>query len=107
MDVNVETVFAIIVGVLSIARLTRLLTLDTYPPVVWLRTWWDVKTDYDPDSPNEMSWGELFHCPWCMAPWVTIPVAAWGYYSDLNWAWWAFNGWLAAAYAAAWITTRD
>lgn len=107
MVVTLQTAFAIIVGVLSIARLTRLVTIDSWPPMVWLRTWWDMKTDYDPDSPDEMSWGKLVHCPWCASPWLAIPIMAWGFFSDLHWSWWAFNGWLATAYVTAWITTRD
>lgn len=105
MDVTYEQAFAIIVGVLSIARLTMLITMDKWPPVVWIRTWWEMKTE-NPDSADE-GWEKLISCPWCMAPWVTIPIGAWAYFSDLHWAWWAFNGWLAAAYVAAWITTRD
>lgn len=91
---------AVIVGVMSIARLTRLFTQDTFPPVVWFRMKWDDLTD-------DSGWNTLFHCHWCLAPWITLPIGLWGWLSDLHWSWWVFNGWLAVAYAASMIVERD
>ena len=89
-----------VLGVLSTARLTRLVTQDTFPPIVWFRMKWDDLTD---DGP----WSKLVHCHWCMAPWLTIPVGLWGWLTNLQTAWWVFNGWLAAAYVASMIVERD
>lgn len=91
---------AVLTGLFSSARLTRLITQDHYPPIVWLRTKWDEFTD---DGP----WALLVHCHWCMAMWVTIPIGLWGYLSDLHISWWFFNVWLAASYIAAMIVERD
>lgn len=93
-------VVAALVGILSVARLTRLVTIDTYPPVVWVRTTWDKITH---DGP----WSDLVHCPYCIAPYAAVPVLAWGYLSDLHWSWWIFNGWLALAYAASVFVVRE
>ena len=82
------------------ALLTRLLTEDTWPPAAWVRNKW---VDYW----NGNDWGELFVCPFCMAPWLAIPILGWGWLSDLHWSWWLFNGWLALAYVAAMIVARD
>jgi len=91
---------AVVVGILSVARLTRLVTQDSFPPAVWLRVKWDDITDGS-------GWNTLLHCHWCLAPWLTIPVGLWGWLTDLHWSWWAFNGWLAAAYVASMVVERD
>ena len=92
---------AALVGILSSARLTRLLTQDVWPPVVWLRIKWD---DWTEDYGD---WNKLFHCHWCMGPWTTAVIGAWGWASNLHWTWWAFNIWLAAAYLNSMIVERD
>lgn len=93
-------VAAVIVGTLSAARLTRLITQDSFPPAVWLRIQWDNRTD-------GTGWNVLFHCHWCMAPWMTLPVGLWGWLSNLHASWWVFNLWLAVAYIASMIVERD
>jgi len=91
---------AALVAVLAVARLTKLLTEDTWPPAAWLRGKWV-------DRFNDSSWAELFICPFCMAPWVAVLVLATGWISDLHPAWWAFNGWLAVSYVAAIVVAYD
>lgn len=91
---------ATIVGVMSVARLTRLLTQDSFPPAVWVRLRWDELT-------NENAWSTLFHCHFCLAPWLAAPILLWGWLTDLQTAWWLFNGWLAASYAASMVVERD
>lgn len=93
-------VSAVLVAALSTARLTRLLTLDSYPPVAWVRTKWAEIT-------NDGPWYDLVECPYCAAPWFALVVGGWGVLSDLHWTWWAFNGWLALAYIAAIIVVRE
>lgn len=99
MDVLIA-VAAVIVGIMSVARLTRLVTQDSFPPAVALRMWWDDLTD-------DNGWNPLLHCHWCLAPWLTIPVLLWGLFTDLQTAWWLVNGWLAASYAASMVVERD
>ena len=91
---------ALVVGLLSTARLTRLITQDSFPPAVWLRVKWDDITD-------DTGWNVLLHCHWCLAPWLVIPVGLWGWLSDFHVSWWLFNGWLAAAYVVAIIVEHD
>lgn len=100
---------AVVVGVLSIARLTRLLTQDSWPPVLYVRQWWDkVTTVKDgPGKGAQGAWYDIVSCPYCAAPWLTIPIFAWALLSDLHWSWWIFNGWLAVAYIAAMIVAKD
>jgi hypothetical protein len=103
-----EIIAAVVVGILSVARLTRLLTVDTWPPVVALRDWWDSKTSVVEDGEErEGPWYALVSCPYCAAPWLTIPILAWAVLSDTHWTWWLFNGWLAVAYIAAIIVVKD
>lgn len=91
---------AILVGIISTARLTRLITQDEFPPSVWFRIKWDNATDGS-------SWNTLFHCHWCLAPWLVIPVAAWAWFSDFHIAWWILNGWLAASYLVSIVVEKD
>ena len=101
MPTDIATwIAASLVAVLSVGRLARLLTEDTWPPAVWIRSRWVGWT-------AGTGWDELFVCPFCMAPWVAVFVLGAGYFSDLHFLWWAFNGWLAVSYVAAMIVARD
>lgn len=91
---------AVGVGILSVGRLARLITQDSFPPAVWLRIKWDGKTEGN-------AWNVLLHCHWCITPWIVLPIGAWALLSDLHWSWWLFNGWLAAAYLTSMIVERD
>lgn len=93
-------VVAAIVGVLSVARLTRLLTNDDFPPSEWIRTTWDKIT-------KEGAWSALARCLWCASPYITAAVLAWGLLSHFHWTWWVFNGWMAASYVASWLVFHD
>jgi hypothetical protein len=93
-------VVAAFIGVGSAARVTRLITQDTYPPVVWLRTWWAGVT-------NDGPWEKLVTCPWCAAPYITAIILTWGLLTNFQPAWWIVNGWLCAAYLAAMWVIRD
>lgn len=93
-------VAAAVVGVLSTARLTRLLAQDSFPPSVWLRMRWDILTG---DGP----WSTLMHCHWCLAPWMGALVMASALAWDLHPAWWVVNGWLGGSYLASMVVERD
>jgi hypothetical protein len=95
-----EIIAAAVVGVVSAARVTRLITQDTYPPVVALRMWWARIT-------NDGPWEKLVTCPWCASPYITAIILAWGLLTDFQVAWWVVNGWLAAAYLASMVVVRD
>lgn len=94
------TIAAVLVGVMAVARLTRLATQDSFPPAAKIRAWWE-------DLTENTGWDALAYCHWCLAPWLTIPILLWGWLTDLQTAWWVFNGWLAASYAASMIVERD
>lgn len=91
---------AVLVWIGSSARLTRLLTQDSFPPVVRVRMAWDVKTEGSP-------WNDLAHCHWCLAPWVVAVMGAWGYFTSLHWSWWVASVWLTVAYATSWTVHHD
>jgi hypothetical protein len=93
-------ILAFIVGTLSAGRITRLLTADTFPPVVWFRIKWDDKTD-------GTGWNDLFHCHWCLSFWTVLPIGLWAWLSNLHTSWWIVNGIMAAAYVAPMIVERD
>jgi hypothetical protein len=97
-------VVAALVGIVSAARLTRLLVNDSFPPLVWARMKWD---DLTADDGKDGKWTALLHCPWCAAPYISAIILAWAVLSHLHWTWWIFNGWMAGSYAASWIVFHD
>lgn len=92
--------FIAVVTVVSSARVARLVGFDVWPPSKWLRRQWDKAT-------GASDWNDLVRCPFCIAPWFTLAVLGWGYFTDWNLAWWLFNGWMAASYAASYILIYD
>jgi hypothetical protein len=92
-------VLAAVVGVLSIARMTRFVVDDDHPWWVPVRGWY-IRT-----APP--AWAELITCAFCTSPYFALPVGLWAWLSDLHWSWWLVNGWLAAAYVASMVTVRD
>lgn len=97
---TLEIVAAVVVGILSAARITRLVTQDSFPPVAWVRARWDDRTDGG-------TWNDLLHCHWCFAPYATGFVMASGFLSHFHWTWWIFNLWLAASYLASMTVEHD
>lgn len=81
------------------ARLTRLVVDDEWPPTEW------AKGLYQRRAPEK--WLPLSTCAFCLAPWLTLALGAWGYLTGWQTAWWLFCGWLAAAYAASMLVVRD
>lgn len=100
----VTLILAAVVGILAAGRITRLVVDDKFPPMVRLRGWWDVKTDYADDNPG---WGLLLHCPWCFGMYATAFVGLTGWASNLHVAWWVFHGWLAASYVVSYLVFHD
>jgi hypothetical protein len=95
-----EILAAAVVGVLSAARITRLVVADTFPPSARLRMAYDKVT-------GDSEWSTLVHCPWCFGPWASAIVLAWGLLTDFHTPWWVFNGWLGGSYIASWIVFHD
>jgi hypothetical protein len=93
-------VAATVVGIVAVARLTRLVVDDDWPPMVWFRRKWDRVTE-------NSNWSVLVECPFCVAPYFAAAAIGWAVLSDLHWSWWLFHGWLAVAYLAAMVNTRD
>lgn len=100
MAIEFVLVAAVLTGIISSARLTRLVIHDDFPPSVRLRIIWDNLTDGS-------GWNKLLHCHWCFAAWVSLPILLWGYFSELHWSWWLFNGWTAGHYLASMLVERD
>lgn len=97
---NFEIIAAVVIGVLSVARTARLLVWDDYPPTMWLRMKWDDKT-------HESAWNKLFHCQFCITPYLAAGLLAWFWFSDAHWTWWVANGVWAASYVAATYVAYD
>jgi hypothetical protein len=95
-----ETIWAVIVGTLGVARMARLVVFDEYPPMKWVRVRWHVLT-------GESDWKKLMECAFCCAPYLAAGDMAWAWFSDFHWSWWVFNVWLSVSYVAAMIVARD
>lgn len=99
-----EWVAVAIVTVLSSARLTRLATVDKFPPIKWLREKYENKTD-------GTDWQMLTLCGYCFSFWATALVLLTGYLSGWQgtWGtvWWLVNGTFGASYAAAVFMAYD
>lgn len=99
--------------IVSAARLTRLATVDKFPPVKAVRDWYENKTDGS-------DWQWLTLCGYCFSFWATLvivvsgllcgvydpAVPAWGT-DNLFAGWWIFNGTFAASYLAAVFMAND
>ena len=92
-------VAAVVVGVVGVARLTRLLVDDDWPPSAWFRSWFQRTVP--------ASWAILVTCPFCAAPYFAALALAWAWLTDLHWTFWVFWGWLAGSYVASMIVVRD
>lgn len=99
---------AYVLAVVAVARLTRLVTSDDFPPVAWLRLQWERRT-----TPGK--WQELATCPFCFAPYaaagaLALAVAADIWTPDLGsvagW-WWMAVVWGSGSYLASMIVLRD
>lgn len=112
---------ALILGTLAVARATRLLTSDAYPPATGLRRWWWNRTVAK--GGWREGWGPLLvgatpddpGCPFCAAPYLAAAVtgaAVWVGVLPLDlgtltgW-WWLLAVWAAVSYAAAMVVVRD
>lgn len=91
---------AFVVGTISVARMSRLLVWDDFPPVAWIRLKFFVAVG---DSP----WRKLMECAFCQAPYLSAVMFLWGWLSNLAWWWWVPNTWWAMAYLAAILVARD
>lgn len=97
---NFEIVAAVVIAVLSVARTSRLLTYDAYPPVVWFRMKWDAKIGRE-------GWGSLIHCQYCATPYMMIVMALWFYFGGDHWTWWWINGVWGFSYLSAITVSYD
>lgn len=96
---------AFVVGFIAIGRAARLATHDDWPPGRWLRNWWVTHAGE--------SWGPLWLCPFCWAPYAAAIDLVWAVLSNLDahrfWgaSWWIINVWAALSYLAAILVARD
>ena len=96
----------LIIGVLSVARMTRLVTHDTWPPMEWLRPRIAARLG---------SWAELVVCPFCAAPYLMAGQFAWFTLTYLQgetstvfvWGWLIPNTWFALSYLASTYVAYD
>jgi hypothetical protein len=90
---------AFLIGVVAVARATRLVTHDDWPPTMWARVRW-----FNAVGPR---WGNWLMCPYCFAPYAAAVDLAWAVLSDLHWSWWLVNAWAAGAYLASVFVAYD
>ena len=113
---------AVVLGTVGVARATRLLVADAYPPAVALRRWWLNQTVMK--GGWRAGWAPLLSgddgsggCPFCAAPYVAAVSLVWALLAGVQdpgiatgswaWWWWVLNLWAAVSYAAAMLVVRD
>ena len=89
-----------LVTITSASRLTRLVVADKFPPVLWVRSRYEERTE-------GTGWEWLTMCAYCFSFWATLAVVLTGWLSDWHTAWWVVFGSLGASYLAAILMTRD
>lgn len=112
MSIEFYWIAVVATTIISASRLTRLATVDKFPPIKWVREKYADVTD-------GTDWFWLMYCGYCFSFWATLTVIAWGWfagvYPGINtstaevWTqvWWTVNGTLAAAYLAAVFMAND
>lgn len=98
--VTAGDVLVLVLTVGAAARLTRLVGRDSFPPAARFREWvWSRWEDQWPD--------DLISCVYCVAVWVSAPVAVSAYlWGDTGW-WRILAGWLTLSYLAAVLVRID
>ena len=118
---DLQLIFAAVVGTLAVARITRLIVDDDWPPIAWARRkWWDWwlpmnESTAQPDQPrtkNAAAWVELVTCSFCVGVWVAFvgTLLTWLSFNGdgkLDAWWWLPSIFLASSYAAGMIVVRD
>lgn len=106
LDEPLPLLLAVVVGTLAVARMVRLVVDDDWPPMVRARERYVNRVS--------AAWQPLVECPWCVSVYFALPAVLWFAsvvaWPDVEWnrtLWWIVNGWLAVAWAAAWINLRD
>jgi len=92
-------VCAAVVAVLAVARFTRLIVDDDYPPTRWLT---ERFVRLVPEK-----WGVLVECSWCTSPYVAAIIVGWAWATDLHWSWWFVNSIAALSWLAGFMNARD
>jgi len=98
------TLLTLLTAIVGVARLTRVLVYDDFPPAAWWRRVWASWTD-------GTYWLMLFTCWWCLAFWVALACIGWWiaglFVLWAAWSWWIFWGALAIGYLAPMLIVRD
>ena len=90
---------AAVVAIFAVARWTRLIVDDDYPPVRW------ATQRFQMHVPEK--WAVLVECSWCTSPYVAAIVVGWGWATDLHWSWWFVNSIAALSWLAGFMNARD
>lgn len=112
MSTEFYWVAVVLTTVISASRLTRLATVDKFPPVRAVREWYEDKTDGS-------DWQWLTLCGYCFSFWAVLVVVAAGllcgvydsspssYGDNAYVGWWVFNGIFAMTYLAGVFMAYD
>lgn len=113
MTATVTYAASFLLAVIGVARATRLLTSDAWPPAAAARIWWINQTKVK--GGWRADWSVLATCPFCASPYLAAPavaaaVATGVWPVDLSsWAawWWLIAAWASISYLASMLVLRD
>lgn len=92
--------FLAFIGIIGTARLTRLFSQDSFPPVAWARREWIARF-------NTSDWSVLAICAYCQSVYIAAFTLITGWFTDFHPVWIAFYTWLTLAYLAAVFVAHD
>lgn len=105
LDYLSHPVWMLAIGVVSVARFTRLVTHDKWPPMEWARPRIAAKLG---------GWAEVMVCPFCAAPWLMAGQFLWWWllhdhasHDVFAYGWLLPNLWWAVSYVAAIVVAYD
>ena len=104
MNVLLHPIALALIGIVSTARMARLLTFDDFPPAAWFRLKFA--------SLLGSKWENLAVCPFCIAPYLMAVQIAWflalyRHHDAFIWFWLVPNLWWAGSYVASIVVAYD
>lgn len=119
MNTEFYWVAVAVIAVMSAARITRLATVDKFPPAAWVRNTYADWTE-NPKHPRRLAWQLLLFCGYCFGFWAMLPIVVWGYLAGVFvdpmgspehplafTLWWMCNATLGGSYLAAIVMAHD
>ena len=92
-------IFVAVIAIVGTARITRFISEDTFPPMLWMRNLWV--------SRMPVGWNELPLCAYCVGIYASAFTLVTALLLNFNVIWVVGFTWLALAYLASILVAFD